>query len=54
MSDGAQFTHAHMVRFERPLPGPPSQAWGFLADPAACPAGMATAASSRGSAVPSR
>lgn len=32
MSDGAQFTHAHMVRFERRLPGPPAQAWGFLAD----------------------
>ena len=32
MSDGAQFTHAHMVRFERHLPGPPAQAWSFLAD----------------------
>lgn len=32
MSDGAQFTHAHMVRFERHLPGPPSQAWRYLAD----------------------
>ncbi len=32
MSDGAQFTHAHMVRFERHLPGPPEQAWSLLAD----------------------
>ena len=32
MSDGAQFTHAHMVRFERHRPGPPAQAWSFLAD----------------------
>jgi uncharacterized protein YndB with AHSA1/START domain len=32
MSDGAQFTHAHMVRFERHLPVPPSQAWRYLAD----------------------
>jgi uncharacterized protein YndB with AHSA1/START domain len=37
MSDGAQFTHAHMVRFERHLPGPPAQAWGFLADPGRLP-----------------
>ena len=32
MSDGAHFTHAHMVRVERHLPGPPAQAWSFLAD----------------------
>jgi uncharacterized protein YndB with AHSA1/START domain len=37
MSDGAQFTHAHMVRFERPLPGPPTQAWDFLADTSRLP-----------------
>ncbi|MGQ3298927.1 SRPBCC domain-containing protein [Reyranella sp.] len=37
MSDGAQFTHAHMVRFERHLPGPPVQAWGFLTDPGRLP-----------------
>ena len=37
MSDGAQFTHAHMVRFERHLPGPAAQAWGYLADPSRLP-----------------
>ncbi|KAF0101645.1 MAG: hypothetical protein FD144_2720 [Rhodospirillaceae bacterium] len=37
MSDGAQFTHAHMVRFERRLPGTPAQAWGFLTDPGRLP-----------------
>lgn len=37
MSDDAQFTHAHMVRFERCLPGPPSQAWGFLTETARLP-----------------
>ena len=37
MSDGAQFTHAHMVRFERHIPGPPPQAWGFLSDPGRLP-----------------
>jgi len=37
MSDGAQFTHAHMVRFERLLPCLPAQAWGFLADPGRLP-----------------
>ena len=37
MSDGAQFTHAHMVRFERHIPAPPPQAWGFLSDPGRLP-----------------
>ena len=37
MSDGAQFTHAHMVRFERHLPAPPALAWGYLADPSRLP-----------------
>lgn len=37
MSDGAQFTHAHMVRFERHLPCLPAQAWAFLADPGRLP-----------------
>ena len=37
MSDGAQFTHAHMVRFERHLPCLPARAWAFLADPGRLP-----------------
>lgn len=37
MSDGAQFTHAHMVRFGRHLPGPPALAWNFLADTSRLP-----------------
>lgn len=37
MSDGAQFTHAHMVRFERHLPCLPAQAWQFLTDPGRLP-----------------
>ena len=32
MSDDAQFTHAHMVRFERLLPAPLEQAWQVLTD----------------------
>ena len=32
MSDDAQFTHAHMVRFERLLPAPPEHAWQVLTD----------------------
>lgn len=37
MSDGAQFTHAHMVRFERHLPCTPAQAWAYLAEPGHLP-----------------
>ena len=32
MSEDAQFTHAHMVRFERLLPGPPEKIWAVLTD----------------------
>ena len=32
MSDDAQFTHAHMVRFERLLPGPVEHAWRVLTE----------------------
>ncbi|MDI1286210.1 MAG: SRPBCC family protein [Reyranella sp.] len=32
MSDDAQFTHAHMVRFERLLSGPVERAWHVLTD----------------------
>lgn len=32
MSDDAQFTHAHMVRFERLLPAPLEHAWQVLTD----------------------
>jgi uncharacterized protein YndB with AHSA1/START domain len=32
MSHGAQFTHAHMVRFERPLPGTANLIWALLTD----------------------
>lgn len=31
-SDDAQFTHAHMVRFERLLSGPPERTWAVLTD----------------------
>jgi len=30
MTDDAQFTHAHMVRFERLLPGPADKVWAVL------------------------
>lgn len=30
MSDDAHFGHAHMVRFERALPGPPERTWAVL------------------------
>ena len=32
MSHDAQFTHAHMVRFDRLLPGPTEQVWSVLTD----------------------
>jgi uncharacterized protein YndB with AHSA1/START domain len=32
MSQDAQFTHAHMVRFERVLPGPIEKVWAVLTD----------------------
>jgi uncharacterized protein YndB with AHSA1/START domain len=32
MSQDAQFTHAHMVRFERQLPGPADKVWTVLTD----------------------
>lgn len=32
MSDDAHFTHAHMVRFERALPGPPERIWAVLTE----------------------
>lgn len=32
MSDDAQFTHAHMVRFDRLLPGSPERAWQVLTE----------------------
>jgi uncharacterized protein YndB with AHSA1/START domain len=34
----AQFSHAHMVRFERLLPGPAEQAWAVLSEPRWLPA----------------
>ena len=37
MSEGAQFTHAHMVRFERLLPGPVEHAWRVLTEAALLP-----------------
>lgn len=37
MSDDAHFGHAHMVRFERTLPGPPERAWAVLTDTAQLP-----------------
>ena len=38
MSPDAQFSHAHMVRFDRLLPGPIEQVWAALADTARLPA----------------
>ncbi len=32
MTEGAQFTHAHMVRFDRLLPGPVEKVWAALTD----------------------
>ena len=32
MSLDAQFTHAHMVRFDRGLPGPIEKVWAVLTD----------------------
>jgi uncharacterized protein YndB with AHSA1/START domain len=32
MSHDAQFTHAHMVRFDWPLAGPPNTVWSVLTD----------------------
>lgn len=37
MSEDAQFTHAHMVRFERLLPGPVERAWQVLTDASLLP-----------------
>ena len=37
MSDDVQFTHAHMVRFERLLSGLVEQAWQVLTDPRLVP-----------------
>jgi uncharacterized protein YndB with AHSA1/START domain len=37
MSEGAQFTHAHMVRFERLLPGPVERAWQILTETSRLP-----------------
>ena len=32
MSSNAQFTHAHMTRFDWPLPAPPDKVWEILTD----------------------
>jgi uncharacterized protein YndB with AHSA1/START domain len=37
MSDDAHFGHAHMVRFDRMLPGPPERTWAVLTDTALLP-----------------
>ena len=37
MSQDAQFTHANMVRFEWPLPGPRERTWGVLTDTSRLP-----------------
>ena len=38
MSHDAQFTHAHMVRFDRPLPATPDEVWAVLTDVKRLPA----------------
>ena len=37
MSSAAQFTHAHMARFERPLPASREKIWALLTTPALLP-----------------
>ena len=37
MSEGAQFTHAHMTRFERPLPAARDMVWLVLTDTSRLP-----------------
>lgn len=37
MSHDAHFTHAHMVRFDRPLAAPPKKVWAVLTDFARLP-----------------
>jgi uncharacterized protein YndB with AHSA1/START domain len=37
MSQDAQFTHAHMVRFERALTAPPERVWQTLTEPSRLP-----------------
>jgi uncharacterized protein YndB with AHSA1/START domain len=37
MSRDAQFTHANMVRFERPLPGPREKVWDLITTPGRLP-----------------
>lgn len=37
MSPGAQFSHAHMTRFERPLPAPREKVWALLTTTALLP-----------------
>ena len=43
MSPDAQFTHAHMVRFERTIHAPAAEIWSVLTDTGCCPAGTARA-----------
>ena len=42
MSPDAQFSHAHMVRFDRLLPATPSNVWPVLTDPNRLPAWYGT------------
>ena len=42
MSPDAQFSHAHMVRFDRLLPGPIERVWAALTDTARLPAWYGT------------
>jgi uncharacterized protein YndB with AHSA1/START domain len=37
MNQGAQFTHAHMVRFERPLPAARDKVWAVLTETSLLP-----------------
>ena len=37
MSSNAQFTHAHMTRFDWPMPAAPDVVWGLLTDTGCLP-----------------
>ena len=51
MSQDAQFTHAHMVRFDRVLPGPAEKVWAILTDTKRLPGWYGDGASSPRSAA---
>ena len=51
MSEGAQFTHARMTRFEPPLAAPRDKIWSVLTDTSRLPGWYGEACSSHASAA---